>query len=448
LTVSRFGNGLLPLLAAGLLAGSGIVVMHYSGMSAMHMPGVRISYNAWLVWASVAIAVIAATAAFWLAFRTEGTLERFAAAVVMGLAIAGMHYTAMGAAHFVMDGQSVEHGDVGIEQGMLAIAVVSASSILLLLGLVTAFFDRKLATLTANEALLLQRSEERLRALHSNSSDIVAILAGDGTITYECSSARHILGYDSQELIDRKLYDFVPLEQASVVQRFLRGLLHEPHATATIELRARHADRSWRDFEVIGKNLLGDPAICGLTINMRDISERKRLMAELERLSETDALTNTLNRRGFLKLAQREFERSRRLDQPFSIVMIDIDHFKQVNDSYGHAAGDLVLAMVADQCRESIRNIDILSRFGGEEFILLLTEATIAEAHQIVARIHQSIAAARVTTIKGEVGVTASFGIASVESHTPDLETVIRLADEALYDAKNSGRNCIKVRAA
>jgi diguanylate cyclase (GGDEF)-like protein/PAS domain S-box-containing protein len=412
------------------------------------MPGVRITYDPWLVWASVAIAIVAATAAFWLAFRTESTLERFGAAIVMGLAIAGMHYTAMGAAHFVMDGRSFQRVDPGIEPDMLALAVVSASSILLLLGLVTAFFDRKLATLTAHEALLLQRSEERLRALHSNASDIVAILGSDRRISYECSSARHILGYDSKELIGRSLLDFIPRGQAASAGRFLDALLREPHAKATIELRARHADGSWRDFEVIGKNLLHDPAICGLTINMRDISERKRLMAELERLSETDALTDTLNRRGFLKLAQREFERARRMGQPFSIVMIDIDHFKRVNDTYGHAAGDMVLAMVADRCRESIRSIDVLSRFGGEEFIVLLTEAPLGVAQKIVARLHQSIASARVTTIKGEVGVTASFGIASVESDTPDLETTIRLADEALSDAKNSGRNCIKVRAA
>jgi diguanylate cyclase (GGDEF)-like protein/PAS domain S-box-containing protein len=422
--------------------------MHYSGMSAMHMPGMQITYDSLLVWASVAIAIVAATAAFWLAFRTESTLERFGAAIIMGLAIAGMHYTAMGAAHFEMVGDSLGHVDAGIERGMLAMAVVSASSILLLLGLVTAFFDRKLATLTANEALLLQRSEERLRALHSNSSDIVAILTSDGRFSYEGSSARHIIGYDSRELIGRSLLDFIPSGQAADTNRFLNALLREPLAKATIELRARHADGSWRDFEVIGKNLLRDPAICGLTINMRDISERKRLMAELERLSETDALTNTLNRRGFLKLAQREFDRARRIGQPFSIVMIDIDHFKRVNDTYGHAAGDMVLAMLADRCRENIRNIDILSRFGGEEFIMLLTEATLTEAQRIVARLHQSIAAARVTTIKGEAGVTASFGIASVESDTPDLETAIRLADEALYEAKNSGRNCIKVRAA
>jgi diguanylate cyclase (GGDEF)-like protein/PAS domain S-box-containing protein len=447
LTLNRFGNGLLPLLAAGLLAGSGVVVMHYSGMAAMHMPGVTISYNPWLVAASVAIAIVAATAAFWLAFRTKKTWERFAAAVVMGLAIAGMHYTAMAAAIFTMDGHVAADAGPEIQPAMLAVAVVSASSILLLLGLVTAFFDRKLATLTAKEALALTQSEERLRALHRNASDIVAIIDRTGNFTYEASSAWPILGYRTREMLGRPLIDFVRSDTVADVRSFLSSLLKEPGAKVTAEFCARHADGSWRDFEVIGKNLLHDPAIDGLVINMRDISERKRLMAELERLSETDALTNTLNRRGFLKLAEREFVRMRRTAQPLTIVMIDIDHFKAVNDIFGHAAGDMVLAMVADRCKRNIRDIDILSRFGGEEFIILLTDAPLEAAHRVVARLREEIEASRATTIKGEVAVTASFGLSSVDPKEFDLETAIRLADEALYEAKNSGRNCIRIRA-
>ena len=447
LALSRYGNGLAPLLAAGLLAGAGVVVMHYTGMAAMRMPGVGIGYDPWLVAASVAIAVVAATAAFWLAFRTTKTWERLIAALVMGIAIAGMHYTAMAAASFRMDIHVGPSLRPAIEPGILAVAVVSAASILLLLGLITAFFDRKLAVLTAREAMALKQSEERLRALHRNASDIVAILDRAGRFAYEASSAWSILGYGTEELLERSLLDFVPPHQAGDVEKFLNLLLARPGSRATIELAARHADGSWRDFEVFGKNLLHDPAIGGLVVNMRDISERKRLMAELERLSETDALTNTLNRRGFLKQAEREFERTRRTGQPLTIVMVDIDHFKAVNDGFGHAAGDLVLAMVADCCRRQSRHIDILSRFGGEEFIILLTDASLEAANRIVTRLHQAIAGSRVSTIKGEVAVTASFGLATVDPAALDLETAIRLADEALYEAKNSGRNCIKIRA-
>ena len=98
--------------------------------------------------------------------------------------------------------------------------------------------------------------------------------------------------------------------------------------------------------------------------------------------------------------------------------------------------------------KRNIRDIDILSRFGGEEFIILLTDAPLEAAHEIVARLHEEIESSRSTTIKGEVAVTASFGLSTVDPNEVDLETAIRLADEALYEAKNSGRNCIRIRAA
>jgi diguanylate cyclase (GGDEF)-like protein/PAS domain S-box-containing protein len=447
-TVSRYGNGWRPLLAAGLLAGLGVVVMHYSGMAAMRMPGISLSYAPRLVAASIAIAIVAATAAFWLAFRMSKTWERLAAAVVMGIAIAGMHYTAMAAARFSM----VEHphamlGPV-IQPGILAVAVVSAASILLLLGLLTAFFDRKLATLTAREAQALRQSEERHRALIRNASDIVGILDRDGAFIYEGSSARNVLGYRTSELVGRSLTSLVAPEQAAETRRFLDSILQEAGAQITFELGVRHSDGTWRDFEVIAKNLVEEPAIGGVVINLRDITERKLLMAALEKLSETDPLTGALNRRGFLKLAERDTERLRRAGGPLSVIMIDIDHFKRVNDAYGHAAGDLVLATVADECRAQIRAGDLLARFGGEEFIVLMTDCPPEAAHEIVERLRGAIAAASLRTIKGEVSVTASFGIATVDAGTIDLETAIRLSDEALYEAKNAGRNCIKVRMA
>jgi len=447
LVLSHFGNGLVPLLAAGLLAGSGIVVMHYSGMAAMQMPGVSVAYEPSLVAASILIAIVAATAAFWLAFRTTRTWERAVAAVVMGFAIAGMHYTGMAAAAFKMNAGATTSTHAQMDPGILAVAVVSATMILLLLGLLTAFFDRKLATLTANEALALQQSEERLRALNRNASDIVAILSREGIVTYEASSAWRILGYHTDEMVDRPIAKFIPPEHVPEFRQYLQQLLTEPAGQATIELAARHADGTHRQFELVGKNLLHDPAIGGLVVNMRDITVRKQLMAELERLSETDVLTNTLNRRGFIRIAEREFARMRASGTRPTLVMIDIDHFKGVNDAYGHAAGDMVLAMMADRCKETIRRDDILARFGGEEFLILLTEASLEEAHAIVARLQTAIAGCRVPTIKGDVSVTASFGMAAVDPNSIDLETAIRLADEALYEAKNSGRNCIKIRA-
>ena len=446
-TLCQFGTAWRPLLSAGVLAGLGVVVMHYTGMAAMRVPGAIIAYNPLLVAASIAIAVGAATAAFWLAFRTKRTLERLAAACVMGLAIAGMHYTAMAAANFTMDHRTAAVLAPVMEPGILAIAVVSASSILLMLGLLTAYFDRKLATLTAREAEALKQSEETFRALIENASDIIAVIDAQGVFAYESSSAKHILGYRTKDIVGRPLAELVEPEQSENVKQFIASVLVRPDALATVELKLRHNDGSWREFEVVGKNLLYEPAINGIVGNFRDITERKRLMAALEKLSETDPLTGALNRRGFLKLAEREFERMRRSGQPLTVIMIDIDHFKRVNDTYGHAAGDLVLAKIAEQCRTHIRSIDVLARFGGEEFIVLMMDAELPDAQGMVARLREAIAAAGIRTIKGEVSVTASFGIATVDPRMIDLETAIRLADEALYEAKNAGRNCIKVRS-
>jgi len=353
----------------------------------------------------------------------------------------------MAAASFTMLDHRMASAKPEIEPGIMAVAVASAAAIVMLIGLITAFFDRKLATLTAHEAELLKRSEERLRALNRNASDIIAILDSEGTIVYESSSAWHILGYRTKELLGRQLSDFVDGDAVEHLRDFLALLSGHLGHKSTTELQLQHADGSWRNFEVIGKNLLGEPAIDGIVVNMRDITERKRLMAELERLSETDALTNTLNRRGFLKLAERECERARRTKASMTFVMLDIDHFKSVNDRFGHAAGDMVLAMVAERCRKHIRSVDLLGRFGGEEFILLLTDSSVETAEQVVERLQAEISSGRVATIKGEIGVTASFGLATFDPLAQDVETAIRLADEALYEAKNSGRDCIRIRA-
>ena len=417
--VRRDGTGPRALIGSGVFAGLGIVAMHYTGMAGMQMPRVVVTYDPALFAGSIVIALTAATAAFWLAFRTRRTRERVLASLVMGFAIAGMHYTGMAAAEFTMS-SGLAFVDVRpeIQPVVLAVAVGGIASLLLLLGLAMAFHDQKIATLLEKEDLALRRSEERLRALHRNASDVVAILDRKGVFTYEASSAKHILGFDTGELIGNELSAYVHPAEVAAAQRFLDDL-QESESIATVELRILHANGCFSDFELLGKNVMQDPAVCGLIVNMRDISERKRLTAELERISETDALTNTLNRRGFAKIAEREFDRARRAKRSISLVMLDIDHFKEVNDVFGHAAGDLVLAMVANRCRKQIRKIDALGRFGGEEFVILLPGATFEVAHEVVARIQRKIGTARIPTIKGEVSVTASFGIATIDISQP-----------------------------
>jgi diguanylate cyclase (GGDEF)-like protein/PAS domain S-box-containing protein len=443
---ARAGPGWRALAASGLLMGAGIAAMHYTGMAAIRTPGLTAVYDARFIAASIAVAIFAATSALWLAFRTHGTPQRLAASVAMGIAIAGMHYLAMAGVTF-----DVSHlkmvGPPSIPPAIVALAVACATSLLMLLGLVTAYFDRALASLTAREADALTASEQRYRALIESTADIVALLDRSGSFIYENQSASRVLGYTSEDLIGRLPTDFVPPEAVAETRDFFRTCLGHPGLPTTRELPLLAKDGRRHHFEVVATNFLGVPAIGGIVLNLRDITERKQMIERLEILSETDLLTGALNRRGFVGAALREFERMRRQGDRLMLILVDLDHFKAVNDNYGHAAGDLVLAAVADCCRRETRECDIFARHGGEEFAILVTEGDVAGAHAMVERLRAAIAAIRVSSIKAEISVTASFGVALVDPFYEGLESALARSDEALYEAKNSGRDCIRISA-
>jgi len=444
--VSRHGVNRVPLLWSGLLVGSGIVAMHYVGMAAMRMPGMTIRYDPGLVLASIGIAVAAATGALWLAFRTHDTSQRLKASLAMGVAISGMHYTGMAAARFAIT-KLPAVPDPLIPPIILALAVVGAATFLLLLALVTAHFDRALARLTARDAATLISSEERFRSLIESTSDIIGILDAGGAFLYDNSSAWRVLGYRSADLLNRQASTFIAPECIADVRRFLSTVLDSPGVALPIELQLLHRNGERRDFEVLATNLLDVPAVGGIVVNLRDITERKHLIEQLETLSETDILTGALNRRGFSRTAGHIFEQSRRDRRQLTLVMIDIDYFKAVNDTYGHAAGDLILAKVAECCRLEASKGDLFGRLGGEEFAMLLNDGDSVAAHKAISRLRVAIAGASVLSIKGCVSVTASFGMATVDPALTDLHDALASADEALYEAKEAGRNCIKVRA-
>jgi diguanylate cyclase (GGDEF)-like protein len=169
--------------------------------------------------------------------------------------------------------------------------------------------------------------------------------------------------------------------------------------------------------------------------------ENARLYSELQTLAITDSGTLVFNRRGLFAMGRREVERSRRYNRPLSIILFDIDQFKQVNDTYGHAAGDRVLAILAARARLNIREIDLLARYGGEEFVILLPETDLTFACQVAERLRRAASQEPVPTSSGEIVVTISLGVAQLESNTTDLESLIAAADEAMYRAKAAGRN-------
>ncbi len=176
-----------------------------------------------------------------------------------------------------------------------------------------------------------------------------------------------------------------------------------------------------------------------------DITERKRLEEELQKQSTIDELTGAYNRRQFYRLANAEIKRSNRLHHPLSIALIDIDYFKSVNDTYGHAAGDRVLTSFSQICQQNIRDIDMLARLGGDEFVIILPETTGDQAYIALERLRQALASRPVEYNDQAIPVTISCGIASLAGKAESLDQLMERADRALYRAKQAGRNCVSV---
>jgi diguanylate cyclase (GGDEF)-like protein len=170
--------------------------------------------------------------------------------------------------------------------------------------------------------------------------------------------------------------------------------------------------------------------------------ENARLFSQTEQMAITDALTGVYNRRFITRLIEQELDRSRRYRTMMSLVMMDIDFFKHINDNYGHQAGDQVLTAVAGLVQRTLRLTDTLGRFGGEEFLLLLPETNLDLAIQAADRVRRKVYAADIETSAGLVNVTVSMGVATYNpAENDDLDAVVRHADQAMYQAKQNGRN-------
>ena len=169
--------------------------------------------------------------------------------------------------------------------------------------------------------------------------------------------------------------------------------------------------------------------------------ERARLFQEVQSLALTDPLTGLQNRRSLFELGRVEFARAKRMKRPFCCMMLDLDHFKRVNDEYGHLIGDQVLQEFAKRCKKSVREVDLVGRYGGEELIILLPETDRGSSMQVAERLRTSISATPIKVFGKEIWVTVSIGVATQDENTIHLETLIARADQAMYIAKHKGRN-------
>jgi diguanylate cyclase (GGDEF)-like protein len=171
--------------------------------------------------------------------------------------------------------------------------------------------------------------------------------------------------------------------------------------------------------------------------------ENARLYSEVQRLAIVDELTGLYNRRGFFEIGKREWERAYRLNRTLAVLFIDVDHFKRFNDAYSYAVGDQVLRLLAGSLRANLRDIDLIGRYGGEEFVVIMPEVDEQTSLIVAERIRHQIEIMETRTEKGSIRVTVSIGVCSKKSEFLTLDQLLDKAGQALHLAKNQGRNCV-----
>ncbi len=248
------------------------------------------------------------------------------------------------------------------------------------------------------------------------------------------------------DMIGKTVFELFPPELAQCYfdadQEVLAG-----SGAKTYEVEVIRADGGLRRV-VIDKACYRDATgqMAGIVGTVVDITDRETMEHELWRLATTDPLTGVGNRRHFLTIAEAEVGRVRRHDRPLSVITFDLDHFKLINDGYGHGVGDDAIRAVADTCTAILRDIDVIGRMGGEEFAILLPESDLDAALEVAKRLHECIGAIALVTDKGKLGLTASFGVTQVHEDDADIDIALRRADAALYEAKEGGRNRVVFR--
>jgi diguanylate cyclase (GGDEF)-like protein/PAS domain S-box-containing protein len=270
----------------------------------------------------------------------------------------------------------------------------------------------------------------------------ICLVDRSGIIVHANRASSDIFGYGVEELVGQSfLRIYEPERQAHMLhlhEEVIRGNVVHPFETV---LRRKDGREVWAQ---ISSNLLQFEGDRYRVVSVLDVTERKRLEQSLQALATTDSLTGVANRRQFLELARHEVLRGRRKENLPAVIMIDLDNFKKINDTYGHATGDRALMEFSLCAVHTLRACDIFGRLGGEEFAAILPDTDEASAATIAGRLRHAIASLSVPAPGGDIDFTASFGVARVADGETTVEAALHRADLALYRAKQLGRNRVE----
>jgi diguanylate cyclase (GGDEF)-like protein/PAS domain S-box-containing protein len=285
------------------------------------------------------------------------------------------------------------------------------------------------------ERTMLSENEQRMRALVEHGSDMITVIAPDTTILYQAGAVVTMLGYEPHELEGSKL-----IEWLDPADRTLLVALCASRRSVTQELRLRHRDGTLRTFETRATSLLDHPAWEGIVLNIWDVSERKELEERLRHQAFHDTLTGLPNRALFADRVEHALARAQRTDDEIAVLLIDLDDFKAINDSLGHATGDQLLVEVAARLDATVRGADTVARLGGDEFAVILEDdRSAASAEQSANRILAALSVP-IELDGRSFPIAASVGIARAGALTTAID-IVRDADVAMYMAKGHGKN-------
>ncbi len=310
--------------------------------------------------------------------------------------------------------------------------------------------DRALLSLQYSQRQALRQRERQLTVLMDNLPGMAYRCLYDQhwTMLFVSGGCKHLTGYEPEELINNKVVAFADLmnhDDAELVADEVADAVRQGKAFSVEYTLTRKDGQQICVWErgCMVEAADGRALLEGI---MLDISDRKALETELEQLATTDPLTGLLNRREFGRILEEELERSERYHRSMALLWIDFDYFKEVNDTWGHAAGDKVLSSVTRLLEESVRSVDSVARFGGEELVIVLPEMTVAEAIETAERLRHRVRREPIRLDSGhDVPVTISLGVAVYPQHGHTAAELCASADRAMYRAKGQGRDCVAI---
>lgn len=290
------------------------------------------------------------------------------------------------------------------------------------------------------EASALAQRELRFRSLVQNTTDVILICTADGHLTYHSPAAEVEWGYGPNDLQGRPLEDLIHADDRIAYRELWTSLLGAPSKTCKTELQIKKADDSFRYVSLVLSNRLEEPSVAGIVATAQDITDHKAFEELLSQQAFYDSLTGLPNRALFRDRLEQALSRGARRHGRVGLLFLDLDNFKQINDSFGHGVGDELLKHVAARLKETIHSDNTIARLGGDEFVVLIEfVAADSDATQIAERIAESIKAPFSCNDHSFV-MSASIGLTISDAGHTNWDSMLRDADIAMYRAKSAGK--------